>query len=546
MPITIYEARSILTMNPSRPRATHVAVRDGTVLGAGTLDELGGWGAHTLDRRFADKVLMPGFVEGHSHIMEGTLWRFVYVGYHDRMDPNGKLWPGARSIDAVIERLQQQEPLLTDPAQPLVGWGFDPIYFGSRRCTRQDLDRVSQTRPITIAHASLHILNVNSAALKLADWLRPGIEHPGILLGTDGLPTGELKGPEAMTPVGNRAGFDRMIMAGDEQGLRAFAKLCVRKGVTTATDLASPLPESALPMMLSVTGDDQFPTRIVPLLRLLAHPVPDTIERSVKLQAASTDRLRLGRIKIVADGSIQGFSARLRAPGYYNGAANGLWYTAPEQIRQAYELALAAGLQIHTHTNGDEATEMALDCMEHALARHPARDHRFTLQHCQLADTAQYRRIRALGLCVNLFANHHFYWGDQHYATTVGPERAERMNACRTALTHGVPLAIHSDAPVTPLDPLFTAWCAVNRLTASGRTLGELERIEPEQALHAITLGPAYTLKLDGEIGSIETGKRADFAVLEADPLQVDPRTLKDVPVWGVVQGGRVFEAAAL
>ena len=136
MPITIYEARSILTMNPSRPRATHVAVRDGLVLGAGTLDELGGWGDHTLDRRFADKVLMPGFVEGHSHIMEGTLWRFVYVGYHDRMDPNGKLWPGARSIDAVIERLQQQEPLLTDPAQPLVGWGFDPIYFGSRRCTR--------------------------------------------------------------------------------------------------------------------------------------------------------------------------------------------------------------------------------------------------------------------------------------------------------------------------------------------------------------------------------------------------------------------------
>jgi predicted amidohydrolase YtcJ len=536
MAITIYEARSILTMNPHRPRATHVAVRD----------ELADWGAHTLDRRFADKVLMPGFVEGHSHIMEGTLWRFVYVGYHDRMDPDGKVWPGARSIDAVVERLQQQERLLSDPSKPLVGWGFDPIYFGNTRCTRQDLDRVSQTRPITVAHASLHILNVNSAALKLADWLRPGIEHPGILIGTDGLPTGELKGPEAMTPVGNRAGFDRTVMAGDEQGLRAFAKLCVRKGVTTATDLASPLPESALPMMLSVTGADDFPIRIVPLLRLLTHPVPETIERALKLKAASTDRLRLGRIKIVADGSIQGFSARLRAPGYYNGATNGLWYTAPEQVRQAYELALAAGLQIHTHTNGDEATEMALDCMERALARHPARDHRFTLQHCQLADTAQYRRMKVLGMCVNLFANHHFYWGDQHYATTVGPERAERMNACRTALEHGLPLAIHSDAPVTPLDPLFTAWCAVNRLTASGRTLGANERIDPEQALHAITLGPAYTLKLDGEIASIETGKRADFAVLEADPLQAGAQSLKDVPVWGVVQGGRVFEAAAL
>jgi predicted amidohydrolase YtcJ len=151
--------------------------------------------------------------------------------------------------------------------------------------------------------------------------------------------------------------------------------------------------------------------------------------------------------------------------------------------------------------------------------------------------------MKALGLCVNLFANHHFYWGDQHYATTVGPERAMRMNACATALANGVPLAIHSDAPVTPLGPLFTAWCAVNRLTASGRVQGEHERIGVADALRAITLGAAYTLKLDDEIGSIECGKRADFAVLGDDPLAVAPERLKDVRVWGTVQSGRVFEA---
>ena len=99
--------------------------------------------------------------------------------------------------------------------------------------------------------------------------------------------------------------------------------------------------------------------------------------------------------------------------------------------------------------------------------------------------------------------------------------------------------------PVTPMGPLFTAWCAVNRLTASGRVQGEYERIDVAQALHAITLGPAYTLKLDGEVGSIETGKHADFAVLEQDPFEVGPTDLRDIPVWGVVQGGRVFEAGA-
>ena len=134
--------------------------------------------------------------------------------------------------------------------------------------------------------------------------------------------------------------------------------------------------------------------------------------------------------------------------------------------------------------------------------------------------------------------------GDQHYEVTVGPERAERMNACATALRTGVPLAIHSDAPVTPLGPLFTAWCAINRRTASGRTLGENERIGIDDALRTITLGAAYTLKLDSEIGSIESGKRADFAVLEEDPTSIGGDRLKDVVIWGTVQGGRIFAAS--
>ena len=146
-------------------------------------------------------------------------------------------------------------------------------------------------------------------------------------------------------------------------------------------------------------------------------------------------------------------------------------------------------------------------------------------------------------MCVNLFPNHHFYWGDQHYGTTLGPERAERMNACASALAAGVPMAMHSDAPVTPLGPLFTAWCAVNRRTASGRLLGAAERIGVAEALRAITVGAAYTLHLDGELGSIACGKRADFAVLEDDPLEIAPENLKDVRIWGTVQGGRLFPA---
>ena len=543
---TIYSARKILTMNPNQPEVSHVAVRDGRILGAGALSDLEGWGDYTLDDRFADKVLMPGLIEGHAHTMEGTLWRNVYVGWFDRMDPDGKVWSGLKSIDAVVERLSEEEAKLTDPQAPLSGWSLDPIYMDNQRVTRHDLDRVSTTRPIGVLHASGHIMNVNTRALELAGLLKTGVNHEGIPLGDDGLPTGELFGPDTMTPVGPHVGFDRALTDCDERGLVDYAKLCVRAGVTTSTDLAARLTDDSVEMMLDVTGRDGFPTRIVPLKVFFGISPEEIVDYVVKLKDRSTELLRLGRIKAVADGSIQGFSARMRWPGYHNGAPNGLWYTAPHQMLELYNRALAAGVQVHTHTNGDQATQMALDMLEPALKAHPSPDHRFTLQHCQLADAAQFRKMASLGMCVNLFANHHFYWGDEHYRLTVGPERAERMNACRTALDTGVPLAIHSDAPVTPLGPLFTAWEAVNRITASGRTQGEGEKIPVDAALYAITLGAAFTLHLDDELGSIEVGKKADFAVLEEDPTGVEPMALKDIQVWGTVQNGRIFAAADL
>ena len=546
--ITVFEARSILTMNPSQPRATHVAVRDGRILGVGSAQDLSGWGPSTLNRQFAQQVLLPGLVEGHSHLMAGTLWRYVYCGYFDATDPHGRVWPGLKTLRDVVAALTaagQSNTSNTAPTgtEPIVGWGFDPIYFGERRCSRSDLDQVSASRPVGVLHASGHILNVNTAALQAGGFLRTGIDHPAFPLGEDGLPTGELKGPEAMMPLLDHVGLSRSFLSGDETGIRDFARLCVRAGVTTATDLAATLGDTEVATLQRLTGEDTYPVRIVPLLRMIGMKPADVMARAVALKVQSTERLRLGHVKVVADGSIQGFSARLRWPGYFNGQPNGLWYTAPEAMVDAFTLGLLHGVLVHTHTNGDEATELVLDCMQQALATHPRNDHRFTLQHCQLADEAQYRRMKALGLCVNLFANHHFYWGDQHFEVTVGPERARRMNACRSALDAGVPMAIHSDAPITPLGPLFTAWCAVHRLTASGRVLGEQQQITVAEALRAITLGAAYTLRLDGEIGSIECGKRADFCVLNDDPTTQPSSALKDMRPWGTVQGGRVFQA---
>ena len=543
---TIFIAKKIITMNPSRPEATHVAVREGRILGAGSLEELTTWGDYTLDESFADKVLMPGFVEGHAHSMEGSLWSKVYCGWFDRFDPSGRMWTGVKSVDALVERLRVAEAALEDPSAPLSGWQLDPIYMNNTTLSRADLDRVSKTRAVGILHASGHIMNVNTKALELAGMLKPGLNHPGIPLGADGFPTGELKGPEVMTPVGPFVGYERNMLDADDTGLRNFAKLCVRTGTTTITDLASRMDDDTVNMMLRVTSEASFPIRLMPFRFFLGLSSKELIKTVLALKTRATDQLRMGQIKIVVDGSIQGFSARLRWPGYHNGAPNGLWYIAPEQLSEILHLALDAGILVHTHTNGDQATQLVLDTLAPALQKHPNPDHRFTLQHCQLADAAQFRTAAKLGMCVNLFANHHFYWGDEHYKLTVGPDRATRMNAARSALNSGIPMAIHSDAPVTPLGPLFTAWAAVNRITASGRVQGEEEKIRVHEALWAITMGAAYTLHLDNEIGSIETGKKADFAVLESDPTACDPIALKDITVWGTVQGGRIFPVADL
>jgi predicted amidohydrolase YtcJ len=547
---TVYPARKIITMNPMQPEASHVAVRDGRVLAVGDLARMKAWGSFELDERFADKVLMPGLVEGHCHLKEGGMWSWHYLGWFDRRDPQGRTWTGLRSMDAVVARLREVDARMTAegrPAdEPLIAWGFDPIYFGGERMTVEHLDRASQARPIVITHANGHLMNVNSPMLRQAGITRD-TDIEGVVKFADGEPTGELQEPAAMFPVVRRVGNAGLLAPMDDAGMRGFAAIACLQGVTTATDLVNKLTQADCAVLERACADDGFGVRILPAFQAFhgTHGAAEGAEHVRALMKRNTDRLRYGLVKMMLDGSIQGFSARLRWPGYFNGAVNGIWVTDPAQYETDFETYHRAGLTIHTHTNGDEASEVALEAIERVLARHPRPDHRHTLQHGQMIDAPLFRRMAAQGLCANLFTNHIWYWGDQHWEMTMGPDRAHRLDACASALAAGVPLAIHSDAPVTPLGPLFTAWCAVNRVTPSGRVLGEAERITVAQALHAVTLGAAWTLKLDHEIGSIECGKRADFCVLEDDPLVIDPARLKDVRVWGTVLSGRVFAARA-
>lgn len=545
--ITIFSAKKIVTMNPSNPEGTHVAVRGGRILGVGTLEEVAGWGNYTLDDTFKNKVLLPGFIESHGHIGEGGLWAAApYLGYFGRNSPDGEYVAGLKSVDDVIKRLKALDAAMSDPNAPLIGWGFDPIFFPKgTQFNAKDLDQVSQTRPIFVLHLSGHVAAVNTALMRQAG-ITADLDVQGVVKDVNGQPTGELQSQATMAQA--RDVFMMLLKAvGSEAALINFGKLANQAGHTTVAELGTaPLHDAnGYGMWQRLVNDPTYPMRVALYFGAgnLGAPVkPEEVLPIIKAtQSQNTDKLYVNGIKIWVDGSNQGFTARVLWPGYYNGIENGLWYIPPEQFREIFKAYHKAGLNCHIHVNGNEGTELLIDSVDKAIREYPWLDHRHTAQHNQLATPAQLRRMRKLGMCSNFFVNHVYYYGDQHYDMVLGPERANQVNPCGAALREGVSFSIHSDPPVTPLGHLLTMWCAINRVTASGRVLGENEKIPAYAALKAATIDAAYQIHMDHEIGSIEIGKLADFAVLDESPLDVDAAAIKDIPVWGTVLGGKKF-----
>jgi predicted amidohydrolase YtcJ len=383
----------------------------------------------------------------------------------------------------------------------------------------------------------------------LAPLLQPLVPVDG-----SGRPTGELQEMAAYTiPRFEMRAFRKSGQ--DPVALRRYANMARLVGCTTISEIGGdPITTDAhVDKWLGAGATDGFPSRLVPYFGAGAGwtgGVSEGVEWVAPLATRSTDMVEFGLVKIVLDGSIQGYTARLRPPGYLphpDGSPrdNGIWLLSPEAFAERFFAFHAAGITVHTHVNGDEATELLVETAEEAVRARPWSDHRHTAQHSQLTTREQYRRMAAIGMNANIFVNHISYWGDQHAALTVGPDRAARMDGCATADAEGVRYSIHCDASVTPLGCLHTMWAAVNRVTSSGVVLGPDERISAERALRAVTIDAAHQMRMEDRIGSITPGKFADFVALAEDPLEVEPMTIRDIEVRGTVVGGAVTEALA-
>jgi predicted amidohydrolase YtcJ len=155
----------------------------------------------------------------------------------------------------------------------------------------------------------------------------------------------------------------------------------------------------------------------------------------------------------------------------------------------------------------------------------------------------QVKRAAELGAIISSNPFYIHVLGEQYSKVGVGPERSEVMARGRTVLDAGAQLSFHSDSPMAPARPMMLVWAAVNRLGLSGqKVLGPQEKVTTEEAFRAITIDAAHALRKESEMGSIDTGKKANFTVFEENPITADPKTLRDLVIWGTVFEGKKYE----
>lgn len=550
--LKIFTARKIYTMDAGRPEADAIAVAGERIVSIGTLETMKPWldrYPHEIDTQFAHDVLMPGFIDPHTHLrISGLFMGLNYIGPIPSYGANGRVAP-CLTRDDVLERLRQLVAEATDPTRPIMCWGYDPARHGGH-LDRDMLDAISAEVPIWVMCYAPHILYTNSPMLALTKADVTNQQH-GVGRYADGRLNGWLVETGAialgMAPVQQYLGR----AGAGEEALRLLARAAVHNGVTSVADMGWGLMdmETEWTEHHRLSLDESFPLRVFlvafepTLRRKFEDGRFDYLEQKV---SQNNTRLMVQGVKWINDGSYPSMTLKLNFPGYlgedHGETGEVPWADLADVMYPYWE----RGIQIHSHANGDQTIDMTLDVLAELQRRKPSFDHRFTIEHYSISTPAQARRLGALGggASVNVYFVH--YRGLLHSQTGFGPDRSEAVARLGSLDRAGTSFCIHSDynLVVCPMAPLHGAWIAANRLAEDGKTvMAAGERISLDRALQAITIDAAYRLKRDHEIGSLEVGKFADMAILSDDPYAVGAENLNDIEIRGIISGGRVHLA---
>lgn len=503
--LAFYNA-NIITMNPQRPRAQALVVREGRIVAVGSWDEVApsADGIPLLD--LTGKSVLPGLIDTHVHF----LWTALSLAALDVSDAEDHAALGAIVGQAVAK---------TPPGDLILGMGFTEyaLYAEETGPIIEALDAVAPDHPVYLIGVTGHTSAVNTPALEL---LTAPAGTPGVIRDAGGRPNGLL------TNKANDLAFDRFYQHFDADTKAAeMVTGVVEKahavGITTlhALDGGIGAGDKAVEAFLAT-----IPTLS---LRFVFFYQTMDVDRVVELGLP-----RIGGC-ILLDGDIGPHTAALTEPYADDPECCGTLYHTQEEIDAFVLQAHQAGLQVAMHAIGDAAIEQALDAYEAALSAHPRDDHRHRIEHADIIREDQIRRARRLGLALAVQPPFNHYWPHTKYYPTLGEERAWRADPFRTMTSAGLLLAGGSDSTVTPLGPLIGVHAAVNHSNPA-------ERMSVQQALELYTINGARIAFQETDRGSLQVGKLGDLVVLAEDPFLVDPGRLKEIPVEMTVIGGNI------
>jgi predicted amidohydrolase YtcJ len=527
----IFIDATIITMDAHATRATAIAFKDGRILAVGTPDEVLHLRNHTtVVEKLEGATVLPGFIDAHSHfsVVAATL--------------------ATIPLDTVKSFEQLQSTLSAykhHHDQWLIGMNYDASITDTHYLTCNDLDKISKDQPILILYKSLHRAVVNSKALSLMH------NHSGSIRDQNSLAKKshgvlEEHALEAFLSVLPSPPLDLI----QNMITKAFT-LYTAQGITTAQEGAA--SSKLLQTLSNISHEKPFP------IDLVAYHLYETSQQEIftcTTQAHSNyhNGFRRGGIKLILDGSIQGYTAYLRDPYFTiplslqhnlrtcttQACSNYRGYPAfpnLSNLTKTVAYLLQSGYHLLIHVNGDAAIDQFIACMQNLMHMRVTSQH-ITLIHAQTIREDQLDMIQKLGVALSFFPGHIYYWGDLHRTVFLGPLRAQRLNPARSALARNISVTLHHDAPVTPIQMFDVIASAVNRTTSSGFILGANESISVYEALRAITREAAAQYGEENDKGSLEVGKYADMVIVSDDPLQINTHHLKSIKILRTIKAG--------
>lgn len=525
----LYFGGNIITMEKEHAQVEAVLIEDEKIVRTGTLhsfkDAQNDPEIKKIDLQ--GRTMLPGFIDPHSHIS--------IVGMMDWM-ANLRMCTSFSEIITILKTYIANRP--QDARNSVViGFGYDHNFLEEHtHPTKEILNEVSKHIPILLLHISGHVGCCNDAALKVAEIDEMSIDPEGGTIGrvAETLePNGYLE--ETALHQVQAVLYKDMVMDSVELFLEG-QETYIRNGITTAQDGATSADMLNLLQSLNDAGKLKIDIVAYP-------PVEDVIggmEIDEKYVRQYKNRLKVGGYKMFLDGSPQGKTAWLSEP--YEGEATYRGYPRLDDatVNKFIQKAVDDQMQLLTHCNGDAASEQLIDQYKKVLYYTEEKGERYlrpVMIHCQTTRADQLHRMKDLEMIPSIFVGHTYFWGDVHIQN-LGVIRGNYISPANTAFKEGLKVNFHQDSPVTAPDMLHTIWCAVNRQTRKGVTIGASERVTVYEALQAVTINAAYAYFEEDVKGTIETGKFADFVLLDQNPFDVDPMKLKDIKVIETIKHG--------